>query len=166
MLKKLNFTPLTLDIDALFVKNATRPEQEAMNDCFSRTVDHQKQRTNHDIALSVATNIARNQANDQQDTDMGRQQIRQEVGTLPIVTHPDKVLRTWYETTVTEIQAISACIKTHARRLWYFANSKPTPSPLRDAEFRNVLRPLPEVTSLKQELKKVKKVRGLMILKP
>jgi hypothetical protein len=61
------------------------------------------------------------------------------------------------QNTVTEIQAIRHCISTHVRRLWYFANSKPTPIPKRDAEFRNILHPLTDVNDLKNELKRAKK---------
>jgi hypothetical protein len=110
-----------------------------------------------DIALSVAANASKSQTHEPQLPDWDPQPIRRQDYPLPILIHADKVLRTWQQNTVTEIQAIRHCISTHARRLWYFANSKPTLMPKRDAEFRNILHPLVDVNDLKNELKRAKK---------
>ncbi len=136
-------------------------EQEAMNTCFSNMVDQHTQVKNEilDTALSVAVNNHNNQTREPQLPDWDPQPSPRNTQDhpLPILTHADKVLSNWQQNTVTEIQVIRHCINTHARRLWYFANSRPTPIPKRDAEFRNILRPLIDVNDLKKELKKAKK---------
>ena len=161
LLKKLHFCPEPLELNAILIKTANRMEQEAMNTCFSNMVDQHTQVKNEilDTALSVAVNNHNNQTREPQLPDWDPQPSPRNTQDhpLPILTHADKVLSNWQQNTVTEIQAIRHCINTHARRLWYFANSRPTPIPKRDAEFRNILRPLIDVNDLKKELKKAKK---------
>ena len=156
-----SFCPEPLELNAILIKSANRMEQEAMNTCFSNMVDQHTQVKNEilDTALSVAVNNHNNQTREPQLPDWDPQPSPRNTQDhpLPILTHADKVLSNWQQNTVTEIQVIRHCINTHARRLWYFANSRPTPIPKRDAEFRNILRPLIDVNDLKKELKKAKK---------
>ena len=69
----------------------------------------------------------------------------------------DRALLQWHTDVNDEIKTIRQCLHVHARRLWHFASSSPTPNIKRDEEFRQVFKPIARVQELRAELQQATK---------